>query len=66
MTATGLEILLSDPRICLGRRIGLMVNQSSLTASLEYSWEALAKKRGKDRAHFFHPSTASSLPSRTR
>jgi len=44
MTATGLEILLSDPRICLGRRIGLMVNQSSLTASLEYSWEALAKK----------------------
>ncbi|MDT9546449.1 MAG: DUF1343 domain-containing protein [Chlorobium sp.] len=44
MTVTGLDALLSDTGRCHGRRIGLMANQSSLTASLEYSWEALAKK----------------------
>ncbi|MDP8305945.1 MAG: DUF1343 domain-containing protein [Candidatus Chlorobium antarcticum] len=44
MTVTGLDVLLSDPSKCHGRRIGLMVNQSSLTASLKYSWKAFAKK----------------------
>jgi uncharacterized protein YbbC (DUF1343 family) len=45
MVATGLDILLSKSEHFQNRSIGLIVNQSSVTADLKYSWNEL-KERG--------------------
>ncbi len=45
MVATGLDILLRKSERFQNRNIGLIVNQSSVTADLKYSWNVL-KERG--------------------
>jgi uncharacterized protein YbbC (DUF1343 family) len=44
MVATGLEILLRNSERFQNRNIGLIVNQSSVTSDLKYSWNMLKKK----------------------
>jgi uncharacterized protein YbbC (DUF1343 family) len=45
MVTTGLEILLRKSDCFQNRNIGLIVNQSSVTPDLHYSWNIL-KERG--------------------
>ena len=44
MTATGLDILLRNTECLHNRSIGLIVNQTSLTPDLRYSWNILKEK----------------------
>lgn len=44
MVLSGLDRLLADPRALKGRRVGLIVNQTSVSRELEYSWNLLRKK----------------------
>lgn len=54
MVATGLEILLRQSERFQNRNIGLIVNQSSVTQDLKYSWNAL-KERGMHVKMIFSP-----------
>ena len=39
---TGLEVLLADPTLVRGRRIGILANQASVTSALVPAWRAIA------------------------
>jgi uncharacterized protein YbbC (DUF1343 family) len=52
---TGLESLLDDPAVVHGRRVGLVVNPSSITAGLEHASVALARRRGVSVRALFGP-----------
>ena len=54
MVATGLDILLRKSERFQNRNIGLIVNQSSVTADLKYSWNVL-KERGIHIRMIFSP-----------
>ncbi len=54
MIATGLDILLRKSEHFQNRKIGLIVNQSSVTPELNYSWNAL-KERGIQVKMIFSP-----------
>lgn len=54
MVATGLEILLRKSEHFQNRNIGLIVNQSSVTPDLKYSWNAL-RERGIHVRKIFSP-----------
>jgi uncharacterized protein YbbC (DUF1343 family) len=54
MVATGLDILLRQSERFKNRKIGLIVNQSSVTADLQYSWKVL-KERGLHVNMIFSP-----------
>ncbi|NTV05834.1 MAG: DUF1343 domain-containing protein [Chlorobiaceae bacterium] len=54
MVATGLEILLRKSNRFQNRNIGLIVNQSSVTPDLKYSWNIL-KERGMQIKMIFSP-----------
>ncbi len=54
MVATGLDILLRQSERLQNRNIGLIVNQSSVTQDLKYSWNAL-KERGIHVKMIFSP-----------
>ncbi len=54
MVATGLEILLRKSDRFQNRNIGLIVNQSSVTPDLKYSWNIL-KERGMQIKMIFSP-----------
>jgi uncharacterized protein YbbC (DUF1343 family) len=51
----GLESLLDDPAVLRGRRVGLVVNPSSITPDLEHASVALAGRRGVDVRALFGP-----------
>jgi uncharacterized protein YbbC (DUF1343 family) len=51
----GLELLLDDPAVVRGRRVGLVANPSSITATLEHASVALARRRGVDLRALFGP-----------
>jgi uncharacterized protein YbbC (DUF1343 family) len=51
----GLEALLDDPAVLRGRRVGLVVNPSSITPTLEHASVALARRRGVSLAALFGP-----------
>ncbi|NTU68387.1 MAG: DUF1343 domain-containing protein [Chlorobiaceae bacterium] len=44
MVLNGLDILLQDPAPCRNRRIGLIANQTSVSAGLGYSWDLLERQ----------------------
>lgn len=44
MVLNGLDILLQDPSVLNGRNVGLIANQTSVSAGLGYSWDLLAAK----------------------
>lgn len=44
MVLNGLDLLLQDPTPCRNRRIGLIANQTSVSASFGYSWSLLEQK----------------------
>ena len=44
MVATGLDVLLENTASIQNRNIGLIVNQTSVTPGLQYSWNMLKKK----------------------
>ena len=52
---TGLELLLDDPAVVRGRRVGLVVNPSSITPGLEHASVALARRRGVSVRALFGP-----------
>ena len=52
---TGLERLLDRPEPVRGRRVGLVVNPSSITPDLEHASVALARRRGVRVAALFGP-----------
>ncbi|NTW81998.1 MAG: DUF1343 domain-containing protein [Chlorobiaceae bacterium] len=54
MTVTGLDILLRDTDAIRTRNIGMIVNQTSVTRDLRYSWEVL-KKQGFNLRKIFSP-----------
>ncbi len=54
MVATGLDILLRDTDRFLSRNIGLIVNQTSVTPELKYSWNVL-KEKGLHLRRIFSP-----------
>ncbi len=54
MIATGLDILLNKSMHFQNRKIGLIVNQSSVTPEMNYSWNAL-KERGLEVKMIFSP-----------
>ncbi|MEI8032749.1 MAG: DUF1343 domain-containing protein [Chlorobiaceae bacterium] len=54
MVATGLDILLRNTETLRDRNIGLLVNQTSVTPELHYSWEVL-KERGIKLKRIFSP-----------
>ena len=54
MIATGLDILLQKSDRFQNRKIGLIVNQSSVTSEMNYSWNAL-KERGIQVKMIFSP-----------
>ena len=54
MIATGLDILLRNSERFQNRNIGLIVNQSSVTPDLKYSWNVL-KERGIHVSMIFSP-----------
>ncbi|MCX6179493.1 MAG: DUF1343 domain-containing protein [Chlorobiales bacterium] len=54
MIATGLDILLRNTNRFLNRNIGLIVNQTSVTPELKYSWNVL-KERGIKLKRIFSP-----------
>jgi uncharacterized protein YbbC (DUF1343 family) len=54
MVATGLDILLRQSEHFTNRNIGLIVNQSSVTPDLQYSWNVL-KERGLHVNMIFSP-----------
>ena len=39
---TGLEVLLADPTLVRGRRVGVLANQAAVTADLRPAWHAIA------------------------
>jgi uncharacterized protein YbbC (DUF1343 family) len=51
----GLESLLDDPAVLHGRRVGLVVNPSSITPGLEHASVALAGRKGVDVRALFGP-----------
>jgi uncharacterized protein YbbC (DUF1343 family) len=51
----GLESLLDDPAVVRGRRVGLVVNPSSVTPAFEHASAALAGRRGVDVRALFGP-----------
>ncbi len=54
MVATGLDILLRNTETLRGKNIGLIVNQTSVTPELQYSW-SLLKERGVRLKRIFSP-----------
>jgi uncharacterized protein YbbC (DUF1343 family) len=54
MTVTGLDILLRDTSSINKKKIALIVNQTSVTHDLRYSWEVL-KKQGLSLGKIFSP-----------
>ncbi|MEI6848002.1 MAG: DUF1343 domain-containing protein [Chlorobiaceae bacterium] len=54
MVVTGLDILLKNIDRLRNRKIGLIVNQSSVTTELQYSWNAL-KEKGVNLQRIFSP-----------
>ena len=52
---TGLESLLEDPAVVRGRRVGLVVNPSSITPGLAHASVALAGRRGVSVRALFGP-----------
>ncbi|NMW22418.1 MAG: DUF1343 domain-containing protein [Chlorobiaceae bacterium] len=54
MVATGLDILLRNTNSIRNRQIGLIVNQTSVTPELKYSWNVL-KERGLHLRKIFSP-----------
>ena len=54
MTATGLDILLRNTSSFRNRNIGLIVNQTSVTPELQYSWNIL-KEKGLHLTRIFSP-----------
>ena len=54
MVATGLDILLSKSAEFQNRKIALIVNQTSVTPELEYSWNLL-KQKGLQLVRIFSP-----------
>ena len=44
MVLNGLDRLLQDPAPCMNRRIGLIANQTSVSAGLGYSWNLLERQ----------------------
>ncbi|NTV02608.1 MAG: DUF1343 domain-containing protein [Chlorobiaceae bacterium] len=54
MVLNGLDILLQDTAPCRNRRIGLIANQTSVSAGLGYSWNLL-ERRGIRLTRIFSP-----------
>ena len=54
MVATGLDILLGNTERLQNRKIALIVNQTSVTPALEYSWNLL-KQKGVQLIRIFSP-----------
>ncbi|WP_076789826.1 exo-beta-N-acetylmuramidase NamZ domain-containing protein [Chlorobium sp. KB01] len=54
MVATGLDMLLRESERFRNRRVGLIVNQTSVTPDLQYSWNLL-KEKGIRIARIFSP-----------
>ena len=54
MVATGLDILLRNTKSFCNRNIGLIVNQTSVTPELKYSWSVL-KEKGLHLKRIFSP-----------
>ncbi len=52
---TGLEILLDDPRPIVGKRIGLVTNQSAVTSDLRHAVPLLHQGRGWKLVTLFGP-----------
>jgi uncharacterized protein YbbC (DUF1343 family) len=51
----GLEVLLEDPKPILGRKIGLVTNQSATTSDLRHAVRLLHSGRGWELTHLFGP-----------
>jgi uncharacterized protein YbbC (DUF1343 family) len=51
----GLEALLDDPALVRGRRVGLVVNPSSITPALEHASTAISRRRGVALRALFGP-----------
>ena len=54
MVLNGLDLLLQDPSPCRNRRIGLIANQTSVSAGLGYSW-TLLERQGIHLTRIFSP-----------
>lgn len=54
MVLNGLDILIQDPSACRNRRVGLIANQTSVSADLRYSW-SLFSERGVHLTRLFSP-----------
>jgi uncharacterized protein YbbC (DUF1343 family) len=54
MVLNGLDILIQDPACCRNRRVGLIANQTSVSADLRYSWTRL-RERGIHLTRIFSP-----------
>lgn len=54
MVLTGLDVLLQNPESYRNRNIGLIVNQTSVTSGLQYSW-AVLRKAGITISRIFSP-----------
>lgn len=54
MVINGLDILLANPPLLKGRRIGLIANQTSVSSTLDYSWK-LFRRAGIELTRIFSP-----------
>lgn len=52
---TGLEVLLEDPKPILGKKIGLVTNQSAVTSDLKHAVRLLHAGPGWELTHLFGP-----------
>lgn len=55
MVVSGLDVLLSNPKRILGRKVGLLINPTSVTKELTPSYRALKELLGKNLVCIFGP-----------